>query len=54
MDDQKKKKKTIYVNGQEYPSQPGILDRFKEGFATIDDRAQLEAIRKRRALAYGS
>jgi hypothetical protein len=51
MDDQKKKK--IYVNGQEYEPEPSTFDRLKEGFDTTDNRAQVEAIRKRR-MKYGS
>lgn len=49
MDDDKKKKTSIYVGGKEYSPEPSMLDRLKEGFETTDTRAQLEAIRRRRA-----
>lgn len=51
MDDDKKKK--IYVSGKPYEPEPSLMDRVKEGFAETKDRAQLEAIRKRRE-KYGS
>jgi hypothetical protein len=46
MDDDRKKK--IYVGGKEYEPEPSAIDRLKEGFDTTDNRAQVEAIRKRR------
>jgi hypothetical protein len=43
------KKKSISVGGKEYPSQPSTLDYVKEAFEPTNVRANLEAIRKRRA-----
>lgn len=56
MDDAEKKKKkppTVYVDGQEYPETPGVMDYVKEGFAPQNTRAQLDVIRRRRQ-KYGS
>jgi hypothetical protein len=49
MDDAKKKKdEKIYVHGKAYEPKPSMWDRAKEAFEPVQDRAQLEAIRKRR------
>lgn len=45
------KRKTIVVGGKEYPSEPSTMDYVKEAFQPTDVRANLDAIRKRRASA---
>lgn len=52
-DKKKKKEPTVMVNGQEFPEKPGLMDRLKEGFEDHSTRADLDAVRKRRA-RYGS
>lgn len=42
-------KKKIKVGGNEYDADPSVWERIKEGFDTTDNRAQVEAIRRRRA-----
>lgn len=37
---------SITVNGKSYPRNPGLMDRFKEGFETTQQRAQLDAMRR--------
>lgn len=44
-----KNKKKIMVDGKEYEPKPSMWDRAKEAFEPVQDRAQLEAIRKRRS-----
>ena len=46
--DDKEKKKPIIVGGKIFNPEPSVWDRVKEGFESTQDRAQLEAIRKRR------
>lgn len=50
MDDEKKKEKPVYVNGKMYNPNPSMWDRVKESVEPTQDRAQLEAIRKRRQI----
>lgn len=51
MDEQKKKKKdpTVYVAGQNFPEKPGLMDYVTEAFEPKSTRADLDAVRKRRA-----
>lgn len=48
-DEEKKKRKHVTAGGKVFPAEPGILDHVKEGFEDTNTRAQLDAIRKRRA-----
>ena len=57
-DDQKKKEDPIITGNskegfKKFPAQPSMWESLKEGFQTDDTRAELNAIRQRRA-KYGS
>lgn len=47
----KVKSDNFHYKGKSYDTEPGVMSRVKESFQTIDDKAQLEAIRKARSTA---
>lgn len=47
--EEKKKRKHVTAGGKLFPAEPGLMDHVKEGFEDANTRAQLDAIRKRRA-----
>lgn len=49
MDQTKKKKGDILVGDKAYPTKPSFFDRVKESFEPTATRADVEAIRSRRA-----
>jgi len=51
--DDKKKEKPIYMGGKVYNPNPSMWERVKESVDPVQDRAQLEAIRKRRTQSNG-
>lgn len=48
--DDKKKEKPISIGGKIYSPNPSMWERVKESVEPTQDRAQLEAIRKRRQM----
>ncbi len=57
MDEKKKKEPTVAVvteaGVKQYPAEPSLYDRLKEGFEPVTTRANLDAVRARRQ-KYGS
>lgn len=50
--DDRVKSDFFHYKGKTYDTEPGTMERLKEGFSTTDDRAQIEAIRRARQAAY--